>query len=276
MKSLKEIFRIGKGPSSSHTMGPAHAAEIFARRNPNAKAFEVTLYGSLAATGKGHLTDVAITEVLSEIATVEIVWQAKTVLPYHTNGMRYKAFDAEKQVVDEWVVYSVGGGALSEGKGKDDMFYTTPVYQLSTMKEIQDWCEKNGRGFWEYVDHCEGAEIWEYLHEVWTTMCHAVEEGLENDGVLPGPLNLSRKAGKYYIKAQSYKTSLQSRGLVYAYALAVSEENAAGGTIVTAPTCGSCGVMPAVLYHLYKAHQFSERKILRALPPEVIFANLVK
>ena len=146
MKSLKEIFRIGKGPSSSHTMGPAHAAEIFARRNPNAKAFEVTLYGSLAATGKGHLTDEAITEVLSEIAPVEIVWQAKTVLPYHTNGMRYKAFDAEKQVVDEWVVYSVGGGALSEGKGKDDMFYTTPVYQLSTMKEIQDWCEKNGRG----------------------------------------------------------------------------------------------------------------------------------
>ena len=276
MKSLKEIFRIGKGPSSSHTMGPAHAAEIFARRNPNAKAFEVTLYGSLAATGKGHLTDVAITEVLSEIAPVEIVWQAKTVLPYHTNGMRYKAFDAEKQVVDEWVVYSVGGGALSEGKGKDDMFYTTPVYQLSTMKEIQDWCEKNGRGFWEYVDHCEGAEIWEYLHEVWTTMCHAVEEGLENDGVLPGPLNLSCKAGKYYIKAQSYKTSLQSRGLVYAYALAVSEENAAGGTIVTAPTCGSCGVMPAVLYHLYKAHQFSERKILRALATAGVFGNVVK
>ncbi len=276
MKSLKEIFRIGKGPSSSHTMGPAHAAEIFARRNPNAKAFEVTLYGSLAATGKGHLTDEAITEVLSEIAPVEIVWQAKTVLPYHTNGMRYKAFDAEKQVVDEWVVYSVGGGALSEGKGKDDMFYTTPVYQLSNMKEIQEWCEKNGRDFWEYVDHCEGAEIWEYLHEVWTTMCHAVEEGLENDGVLPGPLNLSRKAGKYYIKAQSYKTSLQSRGLVYAYALAVSEENAAGGTIVTAPTCGSCGVMPAVLYHLYKAHQFSERKILRALATAGLFGNVVK
>ena len=144
------------------------------------------------------------------------------------------------------------------------------------MKEIQDWCEKNGRGFWEYVDHCEGAEIWEYLHEVWTIMCKAVESGLENDGVLPGPLKLSRKASNYYIKAQSYKTSLQSRGLVYSYALAVSEENASGGTIVTAPTCGSCGVMPAVLYHLYKAHQFSERKILRALATAGLFGNVVK
>ena len=137
MDSLKEIFRIGKGPSSSHTMGPSHAAEIFARRNPNAKAFEVTLYGSLAATGKGHLTDVAINEVLSKIAPVEIIWLPGTVLPFHTNGMRYKALDAEKHVENEWVVYSVGGGALSEGKGKDDMFYTTPVYELSTLKEIQ-------------------------------------------------------------------------------------------------------------------------------------------
>ena len=116
MNSLKEIFRIGKGPSSSHTMGPARAAEIFAQRNPNAKAFEVTLYGSLAATGKGHLTDVAITEVLSKIAPVEIIWKPGTVLSFHTNGMRYKALDAEKHVENEWVVYSVGGGALSEGK----------------------------------------------------------------------------------------------------------------------------------------------------------------
>ena len=115
-------------------MGPSHAAEIFARRNPNAKAFEVTLYGSLAATGKGHLTDVAINEVLSKIAPVEIIWLPGTVLPFHTNGMCYKALDAEKHVENEWVVYSVGGGALSEGKGKDDMFYTTPVYELSTLK----------------------------------------------------------------------------------------------------------------------------------------------
>ncbi len=205
MNSLKEIFRIGKGPSSSHTMGPAHAAEIFAHRNLNAKAFEVTLYGSLAATGKGHLTDVAITEVLSEIAPVEILWQPGTVLPYHTNGMRYKAFNAEKQVEDEWVVYSVGGGALSEGKGKADLFYTEPVYELSTLRDIQNWCEDNGRGFWEYVDECEGAEIWEYLHEVWTIMCEAVESGLENDGVLPGPLKLSRKASNYYIKHRAIK-----------------------------------------------------------------------
>ena len=214
MNSLKEIFRIGKGPSSSHTMGPARAAEIFAQRNPNAKAFEVTLYGSLAATGKGHLTDVAITEVLSKIAPVEIIWKPGTVLSFHTNGMRYKALDAEKHVENEWVVYSVGGGALSEGKGKDDMFYTEPVYELSTLKAIQHWCEESGRGFWEYTNECEGPEIWDYLHEVWLVMCNAVERGLENDGVLPGPLKLSRKASNYDIKALSYRRSPQSRGLV--------------------------------------------------------------
>jgi len=173
-------------------------------------------------------------------------------------------------------VYSVGGGALSEGKGKDDMFYTEPVYELSTLKAIQHWCEESGRGFWEYTNECEGPEIWDYLHEVWLMMCNAVERGLENDGVLPGPLKLSRKASNYYIKALSYRSSLQSRGLVYAYALAVSEENASGGTIVTAPTCGSCGVMPGVLYHLAKAHQFSERKILRALATAGLFGNVVK
>ena len=86
MKSLRELFRIGKGPSSSHTMGPDNAARIYAKRHPEAKSFEVTLYGSLAATGKGHMTDVAIIDVLSKIAPVNIVWQPKIFLPFHPNG----------------------------------------------------------------------------------------------------------------------------------------------------------------------------------------------
>lgn len=276
MNSLKEIFRIGKGPSSSHTMGPQRAAEIFAGRHPEAAAFEVTLYGSLAATGKGHLTDVAIIEVLNKIAPIEIVWKPTEVLPYHTNGMLYKSLNAANEVTDEWEVYSVGGGALSEGKGKEDIFYTEPVYELNTLKEIQKWCEASGRGYWEYVEHCEGEEIWDYLSEVWQTMRTAVEEGLDNAGVLPGSLNLSRKASNYYIKARAYKESLQARGLVYAYALAVSEQNASGGTIVTAPTCGSCGVVPAVLYQLAKSPDFTERKILRSLATAGLFGNVVK
>lgn len=276
MESIKNIFRIGTGPSSSHTMGPQQAAKIFAKRNPDAKAFEVTLYGSLAATGKGHMTDVAIISVLKKIAPVEIIWAPETVLPHHTNGMRYKALTAEKTVTDEWVVYSVGGGALSEGKGKNDYFYSPPIYELQKLKDIQKWCEKNGRGYWEYVAQCEEEDIWDYLREVWRAMCNAVERGLDSEGVLPGSLNLARKATNYYVKARGYKPSLQSRGLVYSYALAVSEENASGGTIVTAPTCGASGVVPAVLYHLSKAHEFTENKILRALATAGLFGNIVK
>lgn len=276
MNSLKEIFRIGKGPSSSHTMGPAHAAEIFGSRHPEAHSFEVTLYGSLAATGKGHLTDVAIVEVLSAIAPVEILWEPHKVLPVHTNGMLYRALDTDKNVTDEWTVYSVGGGALSEGKGKADQFYVEPIYELTTIQKIQEWCEKNGRGYWEYVEYSEGPEIWDHLREAWHTMREAVKNGLENEGVLPGPLNLSRKASNYFIKAKGYKPSLQARGMVYAYALAVSEENASGGTIVTAPTCGSCGVVPAVLYQYSTADGFSEQKILRALATAGLFGNVVK
>lgn len=276
MESLKRIFRIGKGPSSSHTMGPQQAAQIFANSHPKAKAFEVTLYGSLAATGKGHMTDVTIKAVLEPIAPVEIVWKADIVLPFHTNGMVFKSFNGAHHVTDEWTVYSIGGGALSEGKGKDDLFYSPSVYQLHTLKEIQQWCEDSGKSYWQYVDECEGAEIWDYLRTVWQTMQEAIERGLDHEGRLPGPLNLARKAPNYYIKARGYKHSLQSRGLVYAYALAVSEENASGGTIVTAPTCGACGVAPAVLYQLAKGHEFSESKMLHALATAGLFGNIVK
>ena len=276
MESLREIFRIGKGPSSSHTMGPQRAAIIFAERHPEAARFEVTLYGSLAATGKGHMTDKAIIDVLKQIAPVEIVWEPSVFLPYHPNGMLFRAYNNSQDLVDEWTVYSVGGGALSEGKATDDYFHKESVYDLHTLKDIQTWCEHHGRGYWEYVKHCEGDDLWDYLREVWKTMQAAVEHGLDSEGALPGPLNLARKAPNYYIKARGYKPSLQSRGMVYSYALAVSEENASGGTIVTAPTCGACGVVPAVLYHLSKGHDFSETKILHALATAGLFGNIVK
>ena len=276
MESLREIFRIGKGPSSSHTMGPQRAAIIFAERHPEAARFEVTLYGSLAATGKGHMTDKAIIDVLKQIAPVKIVWEPSVFLPYHPNGMLFRAYNNSQDLLDEWTVYSVGGGALSEGKATDDYFHKESVYDLHTLKDIQTWCEHHGRGYWEYVKHCEGDDLWDYLHEVWKTMQAAVERGLDSEGALPGPLNLARKAPNYYIKARGYKPSLQSRGMVYSYALAVSEENASGGTIVTAPTCGACGVVPAVLYHLSKGHDFSETKILHALATAGLFGNIVK
>ena len=276
MESLREIFRIGKGPSSSHTMGPQRAAIIFAERHPEAARFEVTLYGSLAATGKGHMTDKAIIDVLKQIAPVEIVWEPSVFLPYHPNGMLFRAYNNSQDLLDDWTVYSVGGGALSEGKATDDYFHKESVYDLHTLKDIQTWCEHHGRGYWEYVKHCEGDDLWDYLREVWKTMQAAVERGLDSEGALPGPLNLARKAPNYYIKARGYKPSLQSRGMVYSYALAVSEENASGGTIVTAPTCGACGVVPAVLYHLSKGHDFSETKILHALATAGLFGNIVK
>ena len=276
MKSLKELYRIGKGPSSSHTMGPQKAAKIFADRHPNSKCFEITLYGSLAATGKGHMTDIAIEDVLNKVGDVKIIWQPSVFLPYHPNGMKFSCFDANHHLEDEWTVYSIGGGALSEGKPTGDLFEGGDIYDMNTLADIQKSCEESGRAYWEYVDQCEDPCIWDYLQEVWKMMQAEVERGLEHEGRLPGPLNLPRKAPTYYIKASGYKQSLQSRGFVYAYALAASEENASGGTIVTAPTCGACGVLPAVLYHLSKGHGFSDIKIIHALATAGLFGNIVK
>lgn len=278
MKSLKELYRIGNGPSSSHTMGPKKAAEMFLEKNPQAKRFEVTLYGSLAATGKGHLTDEAVLKVLEPVAPTSIVWMPKMFLPFHPNALKLDAFDASDKNIDSWTVYSVGGGALSDGtqivglsEGAD-----RDIYPLTNITDIMTWCEENGRTYWEYVEMHEDPDLWDYLREVWKVMQDAVKRGLENEGVLPGPLNLQRKAASYYIKAKGYKSSLQSQGLVFAYALAVSEENAAGGKIVTAPTCGSSGVLPGVLYHLDESRDFGEMRILRALATAGLFGNVVK
>ena len=276
MKSLRELYRIGKGPSSSHTMGPQRAAQLFLERCSNASLYEVTLYGSLAATGKGHMTDVAIEEVLHPHHTVSIIWKPQVFLPFHPNGMKFVGKDVNGDIIDEWTVYSIGGGALSDGTDGHEELGATEVYDLNKMSDIQSWCYANGRSFWEYVEKCEDKEIWDYLKMIWQTMKEAILRGLDHEGVLPGPLNLPRKAATYYTKAKGYRASLQSRGLVYAYALAVSEENASGGTIVTAPTCGACGVLPAVLYHMQESHGMSEQRILRALATAGLVGNIVK
>lgn len=274
MESIKEIYKIGYGPSSSHTMGPRKAAEIFQQKHPECRNFEVTLYGSLAATGKGHLTDYAVQSVLSQHGEVKINWQPEIFLPYHPNAMMFKSFDESGKETDSWTVYSIGGGSLSEGKGEIDK--VPARYTMKNMTEIKHWCEKTGKSYWEYVKECEDDDLWDHLAEVWHVMREAVKRGLDNEGVLPGPLNLRRKASTYYIKARGYKQSLQSRGLVFAYALAVSEENAAGGKIVTAPTCGSCGVVPAVLYHLQESRDFSDSRIIRALATAGLVGNIAK
>ena len=274
MESLRHLFRIGIGPSSSHTMGPQSAAKIYVKRHPEATKFDVVLYGSLAATGKGHMTDVAILRVLEEQGSAVIHWEPQTRLPFHPNAMRFAVQEADGSLSDEWVVYSIGGGALSEGP--NDTVEYKHVYPLTTMDDIMHWCNETGCSLWEYVERNEGPEIWDYLAKVWQVMCESVERGINHEGVLPGPLGLQRKAPVYYTKAKGYKANLQSSGLVYAYALAVSEENASGGIIATAPTCGSCGVLPAVLYHLGHNHAFSDERILHALATAGLIGNLAK
>jgi len=272
MESIKSIFRIGNGPSSSHTMGPKSAAVQFKQRVPDATSFKVTLYGSLAATGKGHLTDVAIADALKPAQT-EFVWLPEIILPRHTNGMKFEAFDVQGRVINDWTVYSIGGGKIVD----DDMFVTeNHIYENKSMSDILPVIEKQGKTYWEYVQDHEDTDIWDYLNEVWKVMQAAVHEGLDADGVLPGELNLRRKASSYWQKAKSYKVSLQNRCLIMSYALAVSEQNASGGWVVTAPTCGSAGVLPAILFHLKTYHEFSDKNILKALATAGLFGNVIK
>ena len=277
MKSLKELYKIGRGPSSSHTMGPNKAAAMFARRHPEADAFEITLYGSLAATGRGHLTDLAVSDPLSDGGRrrVDIIWKPEVFLPFHPNGMKFTAKDADGNIGDEWTVYSIGGGTISEGPGSA-IGEGPDIYGLNSIHEIVRWCNDTGRNYWEYVQECEDSDFWDYMKTVWEAMKASVERGINTEGALPGPLRLSRKAAMYHIKVSGYRANLQTRGMVFSYALAVSEENASGGVVVTAPTCGSSGVMPAVLYHISKGHNFTETRILHALATGGLFGNVVK
>ena len=277
MKSIKEIYRIGHGPSSSHTMGPAKASEIFLSHNADSPAYRATLYGSLAATGKGHLTNVAIEETFLQAGKkIEIVWQPKEFLPLHPNAVKFEALGSDGRVIDQWTAYSVGGGALKEETPKYLHDDSTDIYDLTNMTDILDYCDRQGMNFWEYVKEREQPDVWDYLLEVWHTMCSAIQRGLADEEVLPGVLHLKRKAAKFFVRANSMTPSLQAKGVTFAYALAVAEVNASGGLIVTAPTCGSCGVMPAVLYQIQEKHHFTEAQIVRALATGGLFGNVVK
>jgi L-serine dehydratase len=272
MESIRELFRIGTGPSSSHTMAPYRAAEKFLRQMPDAPSYRVTLFGSLAATGKGHLTDKAL-EKIFEPRDLNLVWKPEEELPLHPNALRFEALSAAGERLKSWDVYSVGGGALLE----PDASQTSLSHDyLPTMDQILDRCSEKGESFWEYVETCEGHKIWGFLEEVWQTMSSSLERGLNNEGVLPGGLGLARRAQSFFRKATRYNSELKQQGLLFAYAHAVAEENASGGVVVTAPTCGAAGVLPAVLRHLNETLNCETRDILRALATAGLIGNLVK
>ena len=293
MKTVKEIYKIGKGPSSSHTMGPFKAVRNYLENHPDCEHLHVTLYGSLAATGKGHLTDKAIEEAYStwkwtdketleahdrRRGDVHIEWRPTEFLQVHPNGMKIASVNHDGDLYDKWTYYSVGGGDIICMDHPIDNDEENEIYSMHSMKEILDWCNRNGKTFWEYVDDTEGQTygFWEYIELVWKVMQDAVQRGIDQEGALPGPLGLRRKAASYYVRAEGYGDVLRTRGLIFSYALAVSEENACGGTIVTAPTCGSCGVIPGVLYHLKKVYGFSDQRIVRALATAGLIGNIVK
>jgi L-serine dehydratase len=274
MESIREIFRIGAGPSSSHTMGPKKAALLYKERYPNAKAFRVTLYGSLAATGKEHLTDAAIIQALLPAQT-EIVWRAHEVPPEHPHGMRCEVVGDDGKVMPDcaWTVFSVGGGAL---RVPGEVRTTTQLYEETSLEEIMFWCKENGKTLWMFVRERENADLWEYLAEVWRVMQRALYRGLKAEGLLEGGLRVERKARMFYLKAKRTGVLLQRNGILYAYGLAVAEENAGGGEIVTAPTCGSCGILPSVLSFLSDYGEVTEEEIIKGLAVAGLIGNLVK
>lgn len=272
MESIKEIYKIGHGPSSSHTMGPKKAAVKFLEKNPDATRYETVLYGSLAATGKGHLTDFVIDQTFAN-KNNQVIWEPKTFLPRHPNAMKFTAFGPNDIILDEWTCYSVGGGTIIDDVTTSE---TLEIYDRHKMDDILAWCNKNEMQFWQYVQEFEESDIWDYLEEVWEVMRASIKRGLQTDGNLPGVLRLPRKASSFQLKGENFATPFKRRSQLFSYALAVSEENAAGGKIVAAPTCGACGVLPAVLQYFKKIHKTEKKGILRALATAGLIGNIVK
>lgn len=278
MESLRELYRIGFGPSSSHTMGPRAAMDRFLSQNPQATSYVAQLYGSLAATGKGHLTDKAIREVAHKFSKpVEIEWYPEVFKPFHPNAVTIKGLDGEGKCLCEETYYSVGGGRIVT-EGEDDLSPVSvyPEDKCGDFAHLLQYCSSEGLQIWEVAIECEGEEIVDYIAEVWRTMKVAIQRGLNNEGVLPGGLKLQRKAAQYYAKARDFNGTIGGNALPLAYALAVSEENAGGGEIVTAPTCGSCGVLPSVLYYLMTQNDLAEIRVHRALLTAGMIGNIVK
>ena len=270
MESLKELYKAGNGPSSSHTMGPQRAAEQFKNKYPEAASFKAHLYGSLAATGEGHLTDYIIKKTL-EPKHVEIIWREDIVKPYHPNGMMLEAIDADGNVIGDWTIYSVGGGTIAEegmrNAGGND------TYPHSTMEEIIAWCKENHKNFVDYVKTYDDADIMDFLVTIKDAMKQSIIDGLNTTEVIPGKLNLERKAHYFY---KQYLANKELNTLLYSYALAASEQNASGNVIVTAPTCGSAGVLPGVFFAMQDFYGYSDEMILEALAVAGLVGVLVK
>ena len=274
MKSIRDIYKIGRGPSSSHTMGPQAAAMRFARNYPKAAKYKVILYGSLAKTGKGHMTDTAIMEILPETKTEIIFCKDDIPLP-HENTMDFFAYNIHGDELGHMRILSIGGGDIVlDGETPDTK---EDIYEENTFAEIRAYCQARNIRISDYVEEHEGASIWAYLSEVWETMRHAIHQGLTTTGILEGGLDLERTASSIYNHRHidESKTTRESR-MVCAYAYAASEENAGGGIIVTAPTCGASGVLPAVIKYKSEVLRSSEDDILRALAVAGIIGALVK
>ena len=275
MKSIREIYKIGKGPSSSHTMGPERAAQFFKEKHPDADGFRVILYGSLSKTGVGHGTDRVLLEVLSPLPT-EIIFSHETLpASAHPNTMDFIALKDGKEA-DRIRFESIGGGDIRI-PGHKDTFHEE-VYIEHSFAEIADFCK------WRYIDRLseyvelnEGPEIWDFLMDVWQTMKNAIDEGLKAEGVLPGGLNVQRKAKYLYEQDPGVdEPALIEFQKIAAYAYAVAEQNAGNGTVVTAPTCGACGVVPAVLKYAQETKGFTDEQIIRGLATAGIIGNLTK
>ncbi|MGN1098649.1 MAG: L-serine ammonia-lyase [Clostridia bacterium] len=273
MESISTLYKIGRGPSSSHTIGPERASALFKEEHPAADGFRVVLYGSLAKTGRGHGTDEVIRKTLSPLSA-EILFDAQTDDLPHPNTMDFFALK-NGEIIGKMRALSVGGGNIEiEGRQSEPQ---KTVYHLSTFGEIADYCLSRNMRLWEYVEMKEGAHIWNTLGQVWDAMKRCIQNGLSSGGTLPGGLEVQRKAGFLYNQTHIDESEqTRENRLVCSYAFAVSEENAAGGTVVTAPTCGAAGVLPAVLLYTRDKRGFSETDILRALAPAGLIGNLIR
>lgn len=275
MESLTELYRIGRGPSSSHTIAPTRAAELFLRENQNAERFQVTLYGSLSKTGRGHMTDTAILDVLGHDRCSIVFSDAPVEDLPHPNTMVFATFDKDGTMTASMEAYSVGGGRLSiKGRPTED---APDIYPLSSFADIYAYCSEKELRLSEYVYQVEGEDVKTYLSNIWKQMRSCVERGLSAEGELQGNLHVQRKA-KYLYHQKHIDETPQTREnrLVCAFAYAVSEENADGGLIVTAPTCGASGVLPATLYYMQQSRHFSDEQIIDALATAGLIGNIIK
>lgn len=273
MESLRELFKIGKGPSSSHTMGPERAANIIKKRFGENAEYVVDLYGSLSMTGKGHLTDYIIHETLGENCQVNF---CEETLPFHPNGMVFHIYQ-DGELKDDITAYSVGGGSIV-WEGEDDFSLSRKnVYREKNLKEILETLDRNAYSFYDYVMEHENALFVDYLYEIMDTMFDSVERGLKREGAIPGKLQLPRVAKQMYTQAINLPAGSERETLILSsYAYAVAEENASGQTIVTAPTCGSSGVLPAILYYCYKQLNVEKPRLIKALAVAGVFGNVIK